>query len=31
MLIKDEIDSVFGSLELNVEENRGQFNLANFL
>jgi len=31
MLIKEEIDSVFGSLELNVEENRGQFNLANFL
>ena len=31
MLIKDEIDSVFGSLELNVEENRGQFNLTNFL
>ena len=31
MLIKDEIDSVFGSLELNVEENRGQFNLVNFL
>ena len=31
MLIRDEIDSVFGSLELNVEANQGQFNLANFL
>ncbi|VVB76979.1 DNA polymerase II large subunit [uncultured archaeon] len=31
MLIRDEIDAIFGSLELNVEENKGQFNLANFL
>lgn len=31
MLIKDEIDAVFGSLELNVEENKGQFNLVSFL
>ncbi len=30
-LIKDEIDNLFGSLELNVEENRGQFNLVNFM
>lgn len=30
-LIKEEIDNLFGSLELNVEENRGQFNLVNFM
>jgi len=30
-LIRDEIDSLFGSLELNVEENKGQFNLVNFM
>ncbi|MDE1855108.1 MAG: DNA polymerase II large subunit [Candidatus Micrarchaeota archaeon] len=30
-LIKDEIDNLFGSLELNVEENKGQFNLVNFM
>jgi DNA polymerase II large subunit len=30
-LIKDEIDAVFGSFELNAEENKGQFNLVKFL
>ena len=30
-LIKEEIDSLFGSIELNYEENRGQFNLVNFM
>jgi DNA polymerase II large subunit len=30
-LIRDEIDNLFGSIELNVEENRGQFNLVNFM
>jgi DNA polymerase II large subunit len=30
-LIKGEIDSVFGSYEINAEENRGQFNLVNFM
>ena len=31
MLVRNEIDNLFGSLDINVEENRGQFNLANFL
>lgn len=30
-LIREEIDNLFGSLELNVEENKGQFNLVNFM
>ena len=30
-LIKSEIDNVFGSYEINAEENRGQFNLVNFM
>ena len=30
-LIREEIDSLFGSIELNVEESRGQFNLVNFM
>lgn len=30
-LIKDEIDSLFGSIELNVEDSKGQFNLVNFM
>jgi DNA polymerase II large subunit len=30
-LIREEIDSIFGSIELNVEESKGQFNLVNFM
>jgi DNA polymerase II large subunit len=30
-LIRDEIDNLFGSLELNFEESKGQFNLVNFM
>ncbi len=30
-LIRQEIDNVFGSYEINAEENRGQFNLVNFM
>jgi DNA polymerase II large subunit len=30
-LIREEIDNLFGSLELNVEESKGQFNLVNFM